>query len=181
TLTALAEWVRGKGEPALAEQVLAYGNHPAINAFAELDGPVGERNTYATRPKVAVLVCADSLAGLAHGLTAGLAAGNRVLVRRTDRLDLSGMPEEIAQRVEIVQDVGPGVQAVLVEGDAEAVAGISQAVAAWDGPIVIVQGATGERLAKGEAVFAIDLLVDEVSTSVNTTAAGGNASLMALV
>ena len=35
-------------------------------------------------------------------------------------------------------------------------------------------------LERGEAVFAIDLLVDEVSTSVNTAAAGGNASLMAL-
>ena len=180
TLTALADWVRQKGDPALAEQVLAYGTHPAINAFVEFDGPVGERNTYRTKPKGTVQVRAGTLAGLAHGLAAGLAAGNRVLATLSADLALDGLPEDVAQRVGIASDLTPGVRAVLVEGDAGTVSEVARTVAGWDGPIVTVQGATSERLAAGEAVFAIDLLVDEISTSVNTAAAGGNASLMAL-
>ena len=48
-------------------------------------------------------------------------------------------------------------------------------VAAMSGPIPIVQ------LADGNGGYRLDWLVDEVSTSINTAAAGGNASLMALV
>ncbi|WMT91335.1 trifunctional transcriptional regulator/proline dehydrogenase/L-glutamate gamma-semialdehyde dehydrogenase [Pelagibacterium sp. H642] len=180
TLLTLAEWVRGLGHGKVAEQVLAYGHHPAINAFAELDGPVGERNTYRTKPKGTVLVCAHSILGLAHGLAAGLAAGNSVLVRHGAELAslMKRLPEDLAQRVSVVEDLSPSAaRAVMVEGD---VREIACAVAEWEGSIVTVQGAKAESLASGEAVFAIDLLVDEVSTSVNTAAAGGNASLMAL-
>ena len=180
TLMTLADWARALGADGLAEQVLAYGSHPAINAFSELDGPVGERNTYGTKPKGSVLLCARSLTGLAHGLAAGLAAGNRVLVRHGPELAkaMRDLPADLAQRIGVVEDVVPGaVRAVMVEGDAGEIA---EAVAAWDGPIVTVQGATTESLVSGDGIFAIDLLVDEVSTSVNTAAAGGNASLMTL-
>jgi RHH-type proline utilization regulon transcriptional repressor/proline dehydrogenase/delta 1-pyrroline-5-carboxylate dehydrogenase len=180
TLMALADWVRTLGNESLAEQVLAYGSHPAINAFSELGGPVGERNTYSTRPKGSVLVCARSLTGLAHGLAAGLAAGNRVLVRHEAELAdvMKNLPADLTQRVSVVGHLVPGaVRAIMVEGDCRA---ISETVAEWDGPIVTMQSASAEGLEKGMAVFAIDLLVDEVSTSINTAAAGGNASLMTL-
>ncbi|MBN15546.1 MAG: trifunctional transcriptional regulator/proline dehydrogenase/L-glutamate gamma-semialdehyde dehydrogenase [Pelagibacterium sp.] len=183
TLVTLAEWLRGNSRDDLAEVTLNYANHPAINAFSELDGPVGERNTYLTKPKGKVLLSARTLTGLVHGLAAGLAAGNQMLVEAWGDLGsvVRDLPEDIRQRVEMVREIGSGAaRAVLVEGDGEAVTAMSKAVAEWDGPIVTVQGVSSEALEHGEAVFAIDLLVDEVSTSVNTAAAGGNASLMAL-
>ena len=183
-LTEFAAWLDGESQPALADQVRAYGTHPAIGADVELDGPVGERNSYRTKPKGNVLICATSLPGLAHGIAAGLAAGNRVLVRADEALTrtLATLPAGLAGRIEVVSDITPGAaRAIMVEGDAETVTRLATEVAGWDGPIVTLQGADGALLEKGEAVFAVDLLVDEISTSVNTAAAGGNASLMALV
>jgi RHH-type proline utilization regulon transcriptional repressor/proline dehydrogenase/delta 1-pyrroline-5-carboxylate dehydrogenase len=60
----------------------------------------------------------------------------------------------------------------LIEGDAERVRELNQAIAALPGPIVLTQA--------GSAGYRLDWLVEEVSTSINTTAAGGNASLMAM-
>ena len=48
---------------------------------------------------------------------------------------------------------------------------VQQQLAALPGPIVLTQAGPDYRL---------DWLVEEVSTSINTTAAGGNASLMAM-
>ncbi|MEL0211739.1 MAG: hypothetical protein VW891_14370, partial [Novosphingobium sp.] len=70
----------------------------------------------------------------------------------------------------------PGWQAqapfarALVDGDAAFTGAIQQAVAALEGPIVPVL-----TPADGDA-----MLVGEVSLSINTTAAGGNASLMVM-
>ena len=71
----------------------------------------------------------------------------------------------------LFRSAGP-YSGALIEGDAARVAAANQAIAALPGPIVLTQaGASGYRL---------DWLVEEVSTSINTTAAGGNASLMAM-
>jgi RHH-type proline utilization regulon transcriptional repressor/proline dehydrogenase/delta 1-pyrroline-5-carboxylate dehydrogenase len=60
---------------------------------------------------------------------------------------------------------------VLVEGDAARIAAIGEQIARLAGRIVPVQSA---------AEVNRDMLVHEVSVSINTAAAGGNASLMAL-
>ncbi|WP_425466618.1 trifunctional transcriptional regulator/proline dehydrogenase/L-glutamate gamma-semialdehyde dehydrogenase [Pelagibacterium montanilacus] len=184
SLAALADWVRAKGYDGLAGQVLDYGRHPAINAFVELDGPVGERNTYMTQPKGTVLVAPTSVTGLVHGLAAALAAGNGVLVEANPVLAaiLGDLPGEIAPRVSVTRErAAPGsVAAVLAEGEADTIAALTKRWAEAEGPIVLVQGFGTEALAEGRAVFGIELLVNEVSTSINTAAAGGNATLMAL-
>ena len=48
-------------------------------------------------------------------------------------------------------------------------------LAGMGGPIPIIQ------VADSEGYYRPEWLVEEVSTSINTTAAGGNASLMAIV
>jgi RHH-type proline utilization regulon transcriptional repressor/proline dehydrogenase/delta 1-pyrroline-5-carboxylate dehydrogenase len=107
-------------------------------------------------------------AGLIAQLAAALAGGNEVVVGNPAlRCDL---PATIAQRVRFAADwraVGPYAGA-LIEGDAlPALA----ALADLPGPIVLPQ----------TAPYRLEWLVEEVSTSINTTAAGGNASLMAMV
>jgi RHH-type proline utilization regulon transcriptional repressor/proline dehydrogenase/delta 1-pyrroline-5-carboxylate dehydrogenase len=62
--------------------------------------------------------------------------------------------------------------AVLIE---PATPGLLQRLAAMAGPIPIVQ------VADAAGRYRRDWLVEEVSTSINVTAAGGNASLMAMV
>ncbi|MEL0252579.1 MAG: L-glutamate gamma-semialdehyde dehydrogenase, partial [Novosphingobium sp.] len=118
----------------------------------ELDGPVGERNVHSLRPVGKVLIAAQDAEKLAR------------LEARVVRLGGEAIAAE------------PGWQAqapfarALVDGDAAFTGAIQQAVAALEGPIVPVL-----TPADGDA-----MLVGEVSLSINTTAAGGNASLMVM-
>lgn len=180
-LEALAQWAEDL-MPGLARRVLDHGRHPAINAFTELDGPVGERNTYATHAKGRVLVVARTHTGLALGLAAALAAGNSVFIKADETLAhaIAKLPAELTKRVTRIDAVTEGcADAVLVEGDGPQVTEVSQMLVKWPGPLILAQGLSTERLEGGEC-FSIDLLVTEVSTSQNTAAAGGNATLMAV-
>ena len=118
----------------------------------ELIGPVGERNIHALRPVGRVLIAAQH-----HERLAALASRVK---------SLGGIP--------VVAD--PGWQALgpfaraLVDGDTAFTLAIAQAVAALDGAIVPVLCPADDDA----------MLVGEVSLSINTTAAGGNASLMAM-
>ena len=87
---------------------------------------------------------------------------------------LASLPPGITARLACVEDwrhEGPYAGA-LIEGGVERVRALNQAIAALPGPIVLTQA--------GAAGYRLDWLVEEVSTSINTTAAGGNASLMAM-
>jgi RHH-type proline utilization regulon transcriptional repressor/proline dehydrogenase/delta 1-pyrroline-5-carboxylate dehydrogenase len=64
---------------------------------------------------------------------------------------------------------------VLHHGDAGHLAGVLQQVAARPGPIVGVRG-----FAPGDTGIPLESLVLERALSVNTAAAGGNASLMTI-
>jgi RHH-type proline utilization regulon transcriptional repressor/proline dehydrogenase/delta 1-pyrroline-5-carboxylate dehydrogenase len=68
------------------------------------------------------------------------------------------------------------VAAVLIEGGPERIIEVAREVAARDGAIVLVHAARE----KPALPYAVEWLLEEVSTSINTTAAGGNASLMML-
>ena len=69
---------------------------------------------------------------------------------------------------------------MLFEGDGDALHAVNQAVAARPGPLVPVHGVTRAALAAGPAGYALEWLLLERSVSTNTTAAGGNASLMTI-
>jgi len=68
------------------------------------------------------------------------------------------------------------VAGALVEGEAGDISGTLQALADEPGPLVLVQAAP--RGACG--AYRLDWLVHEVAASTNTTASGGNATLMAI-
>ena len=129
---------------------------PAAPAIAlgerELAGPVGERNIHAVRPVGRVLIAAQDAERLK-------ALADRV--RQFGGVPVSADPGW--------QDKGPFARA-LVDGDAPFTLAIQRAIAALDGAIVPVLCPADDD----------SMLVSEVSLSINTTAAGGNASLMAL-
>jgi RHH-type proline utilization regulon transcriptional repressor/proline dehydrogenase/delta 1-pyrroline-5-carboxylate dehydrogenase len=126
---------------------------PAITlSETELAGPVGERNIHATRPVGCVLIAAQKQDTL------------EALAKRV--ASLGGTPV-IANPG--WQSTGPYTLA-LVDGDTAFTLAIARAIAALDGPIVPVLCPADDDA----------MLVSEVSISINTTAAGGNASLMAM-
>ena len=125
-----------------------------------------------------MLLLADSRDGLLDQLIAVYATGNHGVVVAAPglRAALSNLPTALAARLEWVDDWrarGP-FAAALVEAAGERTIEAQQAIAALPGPIPLTQCAVAGR-------YRLDWLVEEVSTSINTTAAGGNASLMALV
>jgi RHH-type proline utilization regulon transcriptional repressor/proline dehydrogenase/delta 1-pyrroline-5-carboxylate dehydrogenase len=53
-------------------------------------------------------------------------------------------------------------------------------IARLGGPLVLVQAASSAEVAADAGAYCLNWLVEEVSTSINTAAAGGNASLMTI-
>jgi RHH-type proline utilization regulon transcriptional repressor/proline dehydrogenase/delta 1-pyrroline-5-carboxylate dehydrogenase len=88
-------------------------------------------------------------------------------------------PAELAAQVDIVHATGnratqevddPNIRAALFAGSREELLALAQRLAARDGPIAPLH----------LAPYRFESLIDEVSLSVNTAAAGGNASLMTI-
>ena len=68
----------------------------------------------------------------------------------------------------------------LIEGEAERVRTVNRQIATLPGPLVLVQAASTAELSKNPDAYCLNWLLEEVSTSINTAAAGGNASLMSI-
>ncbi|AEG51074.1 delta-1-pyrroline-5-carboxylate dehydrogenase [Sphingobium chlorophenolicum L-1] len=164
-----ADWLEDKGELASAAKARGYAAASALGAEIALPGPVGERNLYSLHPRGQVLMKPLTRHGLFEQMAAVLATGNRGVV--DDALPADLPPNVAAAFAE--QPDGP-CSVALVEGDQAAVAEIVAQVAAMPGPIVSVHAAERDQ----PLAYHCDWLLEEVSTSINTTAAGGNASLM---
>jgi RHH-type transcriptional regulator, proline utilization regulon repressor / proline dehydrogenase / delta 1-pyrroline-5-carboxylate dehydrogenase len=57
---------------------------------------------------------------------------------------------------------------------------VTSRIAGLSGPLVLVQAATTEELKRDSGAYCLNWLLEEVTTSINTAAAGGNASLMTI-
>jgi RHH-type proline utilization regulon transcriptional repressor/proline dehydrogenase/delta 1-pyrroline-5-carboxylate dehydrogenase len=172
----LAVWLEDRGESALATRVRDAIATSMLGAATELAGPVGERNLYALHPRGRVLMLPQTRDGLIEQIGAALACGNDAVVGDAGSLAkaLAELPQSVTARVRIADDWrhAPAFAGALIEGEAAHVSAALAKLAALPGPIVLPQAAC--------AGYRLDWLVEEVSTSINTTAAGGNASLMAI-
>ncbi|SFM26942.1 trifunctional transcriptional regulator/proline dehydrogenase/L-glutamate gamma-semialdehyde dehydrogenase [Methylobacterium pseudosasicola] len=176
-----ADWLRSSGHGPLADR-LAAERFPQ-GAEVKLAGPVGERNLYALHPRGRVASVAATETGLLLQLGAILATGNHAVVIGSDAaLDaLRALPADLAARITRAPDLDQAgdVRAVLFEGDAAALQALNRTLAERPGPILQLQGRTSEALAAGD-LYALPGLIEERATAINTAAAGGNASLMAI-
>ena len=86
---------------------------------------------------------------------------------------MNGLPDDVIW-LDSIPEAG-SFAAALIEPRPGGITPLLRALAAMDGPIPLVQQASPD------GHYRADWLVEEQSVSINTTAAGGNASLMALV
>lgn len=145
-----------------------------------LCGPTGESNIYELKPRGTVLCVAASEQGVRAQLGTCEASGNVALFLDTEAAHefIMTQPERKETRLPGLDEIEHAdYQAVLFEGDSDALRDINQQVAARPGPIVSVQGLSTEEIIAGQT-YRIERLLREVSVSTNTAAAGGNASLM---
>jgi RHH-type proline utilization regulon transcriptional repressor/proline dehydrogenase/delta 1-pyrroline-5-carboxylate dehydrogenase len=139
-----------------------------------LPGPTGEDNSLWFEPRGTVGCQAETLPELLEQLAAAWAAGNRALVPDTDlgrRLVRAIDHPDIAFVPDIV---GGDIQALLFAGTETDAAALWRSLADREGMIVPLV----TRREGGD--YDLQRLVVEKAVSVNTTAAGGNATLMSL-
>ncbi len=181
---AYCDWLLARGRDLEAERCRGYAARAVVGRKVELPGPVGESNIYELRPRGRVLLMPFTDAGLLLQLGAVLATGNEAVFdsRAVATGPLESLPAEIARRVSVVADWtrAPLPAAALVEGDAARLKAVGLEIAAVDGPVIPLQGLASADLLNGSADYNLDGLLEERAVSINTTAAGGNASLMAL-
>ena len=146
----------------------------------DLAGPVGEENRYHLRPRGTVLCHATTQEGLLLQVAACLATGNhaRIVAPAAVLRALENLPPDLAGRLDQRAGDDPAAaDAILVEGDRDAVSHLLRHVAAADGPLRSVLATAPDT---GFGLHALDMLVAEQSISINTAAAGGNATLLSL-
>nr|WP_245317017.1 hypothetical protein [Bradyrhizobium manausense] len=147
-------------------------------------GPVGERNLYALHPRGRILLVPTTTKGLFRQLSAALTTGNEVVIDKASELEgaLASLPASVAARISWSSDWeadGPFAGA-LVEGNSKTVRETNKKIAGLKGPRFPVQSATTDELANDNGAYCLNWLLEEVSTSTNTAAAGGNAGLMTI-
>jgi RHH-type proline utilization regulon transcriptional repressor/proline dehydrogenase/delta 1-pyrroline-5-carboxylate dehydrogenase len=179
-LDALMGWAQANGHGDVAVLAEQYATTTLDGISLDLPGPTGERNVLGFVPRGAILCAAGSPKGLLNQLAAVLVTGNRALILLDSLADtrdqvLGSLPAEVKERVRFVGEAeldGLDIQMALL--DAGMKGNLQAKLAARTGAIVgIVDTRPGEPV-------ALWRLVAERAVCVNTTAAGGNASLMTL-
>ncbi len=177
-------WLVDTGRLADAERCGKAIKASLVGTRTELPGTVGERNVYAFKPRGTIFADVQSETGLFAALGAALATGNDVTVRAPAGVAsaLEGLPASVAAQVRLGHgtDGLASLKAALFEGDADALIQLNQELASRDGPIVPVYSISRNGHAAGTETFPLEWLVEEVSVSINTAAAGGNATLMSI-
>jgi RHH-type proline utilization regulon transcriptional repressor/proline dehydrogenase/delta 1-pyrroline-5-carboxylate dehydrogenase len=187
-LRALAEfeaWLRTSREPgllALADVCAALARDTPLELPRLLGGPTGERNTWWLAPRRAVLGVAADDADRLFQLAHALAAGSGMLWPDDDpeaAVLRAALPPALRALVRVSNDIDRGdFDAAIVHGGADEIRNWSRRLAQRDGPLVVpIACARGDRR---YGSIPLERLLVERSLSVNTAAAGGNASLMTI-
>lgn len=179
-LHSLKVWAQSNQNADLATLCEQFASQSQSGIARLLPGPTGERNSYTILPREHVLCLADNEADLLAQLAAVLAVGSSaVWVDGEPGKALRGrLPKELQAKVKLVSDWSKdevAFDAVIHHGDSDQLRGVCQQVAKRAGAIVGVHG-----LSSGDHQIALERLVIERAVSVNTAAAGGNASLMTI-
>ncbi|CDL79092.1 trifunctional transcriptional regulator/proline dehydrogenase/L-glutamate gamma-semialdehyde dehydrogenase [Xenorhabdus cabanillasii] len=176
----LSEWAIAHNHSELNKVIQEYSLLAQGGTTRVLPGPTGERNTYTLLPRGQVLCLADNEQDALTQLAAVLSVGCQAIWEKDDLHQqlLQQLPDEIRYSIHLVNDwqnEDTTMEAVIYHGDCDQLRYVCEAVAQRKGPIISVQS-----FARGETHLLLERLLHERSLSINTAAAGGNASLMTI-
>ena len=178
-LAQLQAWAEQSGRTGLSAACARFAAQSPAGVSQALPGPTGERNVYSVVPRDWVACLASDEKDLLTQLAAVLAVGSKALWQGSMADDLrKSLPEGVQSSVDWISNGAARdarVQAVLQHGHGDDLIQTGEALAHRAGAIVLLQG-----VKPGSTDLTLDGLVHERSLSVNTAAAGGNASLMTL-
>ncbi|WMW80997.1 trifunctional transcriptional regulator/proline dehydrogenase/L-glutamate gamma-semialdehyde dehydrogenase [Undibacterium cyanobacteriorum] len=171
TLDALTVWAKANGYADVAALAEQYARQNPYKMMMLLPGPTGETNTLSFVARGRIFCAANDLPSLLNQVAAAVATGNTVVVEeKTKGLLPANLPAVVQQS--IVWGNADDVQFALLAKDVANEYKLS--LAQQSGALVCI--------AETDATSEIPLwrLLAERALCVNTTAAGGNASLMSL-
>jgi RHH-type proline utilization regulon transcriptional repressor/proline dehydrogenase/delta 1-pyrroline-5-carboxylate dehydrogenase len=174
-LLALRRWAAESGRGELVRECDRLAGTTPIRLALDLPGPTGETNRLRFLPRGLVLCVAADEERLLRQIASALATGNRVVVccPAADALHRQLPPQVQQQMTTTSTPEAAACDAVLCHED-QAPA-LRRSLAARDGPRLRVVTPVAAIPA-----YALEALVAEQTLTVNTAAAGGNASLMTL-
>ena len=176
TLLDLHAWAHSQGRAELAQACQDHAENACSLANVQLPGATGEDNRYSLQPRAQVLCLASNDDDLLLQLAALLAVGSRAVWPASHSALQRLLPASVAARIDGVEDWRSGqasYQLVMHQGDDQSLRAVCIKMAERGGEIVSVQTSLDGR-------WPLERLVFERSLSINTAAAGGNASLMTL-
>ncbi len=177
-LPALRRWAQTAGWLELAVQCDELAARSPSRGWQALTGPTGEADLYALCPREAVLCLADADADVLLQLAAVLAVGGRAVWPAGHLKLRETLPDGVRDRIALAGDwTSEAVRfdTVLHHGDAATRLPLAQQLARRAGPIIGLV-----CLEPGDTRIPLERLLVERSISINTAAAGGNASLMTI-
>ena len=178
-LQALTRWAAQ--QPGL-ESVYIYAERlPALNPSGNhyaLPGPTGERNTYVLAPRTKIWCEAESETALLHQLAAVMAVGSQAIWPVTYSGLHARLPESVRAQILLVEDTlweQTEIEQALHQGSAENLLRLQKRLAQRKGALV---GCI--HMQDAQSPIPLERLILERAISINTAAAGGNASLMTM-
>jgi RHH-type proline utilization regulon transcriptional repressor/proline dehydrogenase/delta 1-pyrroline-5-carboxylate dehydrogenase len=176
-LEALFGWCTAHGHQDLLALGRRYAHDNLNGRTLRLPGPTGETNTLRFAQRGTILCIAGSTPVLLNQLAAVLATGNRAVLTPSSATHLpASMPAQVLQRFDVIARHEDCAVLALVLYDAGAPHCVQQLASLAQRDGAIVAGVA----TRGNDAVALWRLVAERALCVNTTAAGGNASLMAM-
>ncbi len=180
---ALAEWLEAGGRAYFDGDQLSRLRDVAdacragvlAGSCLTLPGPTGEDNRLYFVPRGTLAALSMNRAGLLHQILAATASGNRLVLAPTDenRALVAALPASVQGCVECVADwFERPIGALLLDGPDAFARDWRARLAERGGPLL--------RLLRPNPDYDMSALVHERTVTINTTAAGGNASLMAM-
>ncbi|WP_313078802.1 trifunctional transcriptional regulator/proline dehydrogenase/L-glutamate gamma-semialdehyde dehydrogenase [Pulveribacter sp.] len=176
-LSALQAWALQQGRGGLASSCAALAQASCAGLSARLPGPTGERNDYRLLPRERVLCLAGDDDCRLLQLATVLAAGSQAIWPASAGALRATLPAAVQERIILAADaMAADFDAALHGTHTDSLLTIQQQLAERPGALLGLATVRNED----QALAALLRLVLERAVSINTTAAGGNASLMTM-
>ncbi|EMN4129610.1 MULTISPECIES: trifunctional transcriptional regulator/proline dehydrogenase/L-glutamate gamma-semialdehyde dehydrogenase [Providencia] len=180
SFNALSTWLEKQEHHIESEVLEQFARHAQAGTSRLLPGPTGEKNTYTLTPRGTILCLSDNEKDCLVQLAGVLASGCQALWPESEihQKLYKSLPEKVRHAVAMTknwQEHHGHIEAVIYHGDSDQLKVVCESIAQRKGPIISVQG-----FERGETNLLLERLVHERSLSINTAAAGGNASLMTI-
>ena len=145
---------------------------PRTGENVALPGPTGETNTLLLRPRGRIACLASTEAELTTQARLATQLGNTALLAAST-MAARVCAKVAGQCVAVPDPLAAAPDAVLFAGSDGDIAALRKRLAAQEGPLIPV-------IVARDGVYDATRLVSERTVTINTTASGGNASLLSL-